>query len=230
MENAPLMLAEYKAQMCTIPAGSFKRGDFTVTLSAFEMGRTPVTVGMWQEFCQATGKTMPELPRFPVWKQGWDSVLDHPIVRVSWEDCKAYADWSGLLLPTEAQWEFAACGGLKDKLYPWGDDDPKDQLWWHQTNNLTGTAPAQRTNNVFINGYGLLDMSGNVWDWCSDWFGDYAKGNVKDPKGPSKGEDRIIRGGSWGYDSSFNFRCANRFGSRPDVGNSVVGFRLCSAH
>nr|WP_309692976.1 SUMF1/EgtB/PvdO family nonheme iron enzyme [Armatimonas sp.] len=131
--TAPLTLAEYKVQLQAIPGGSFKREGFTVTLSPFQMGRTPVTVGMWQEFCEATKRTIPECPISPVWEDGWDRMWDHPIVNVSWIECKAYADWAELLLPTEAQWEYAARGGLVGKIYPWGDEEPKDQVWWALT-------------------------------------------------------------------------------------------------
>ena len=227
--RAPLTLAEYKAQLQTIPAESFEREGFTVTLSPFQMGRTPVTVGMWQEYAKAklNGK-MPELSNYPVWKDGWDAVREHPMVRVSWEDCKAYADWGGLLLPTEAQWEYAARGGLSDKLYPWGDEEPKDQLWWTLTSGDKGTAPVERTNNVFINGYGLVDMAGNVWQWCLNWEGDYLKCAEKDPQGPEKSEYRILRGGSWDGDYVDYFCCANGIGHYPSELYDGWGFRLSS--
>ena len=92
--HAPLTLAEYKAELVTISGLG----------SPFRMGRTPVTVGMWQEYAKARlGGAMPELPEYPVWKNGWDAVREHPIVNVSWNDCQAYAEWAGLALPTEAQ-------------------------------------------------------------------------------------------------------------------------------
>jgi formylglycine-generating enzyme len=219
-------LDQYK--LMPIPAGSLKRGDFTVTLSAFQMGRTPVTVGMWQEYVAAKGLEMPALPDYPVWANGWDSVLDHPIVRVSWVDCKAYADWAGLLLPTEAQWEFAARGGLIDKEFPWGNDDPKNQLWWTPTSGDKGTTSVDRSNNVFVNGYGLCDMSGNVWEWCSDRYGDYAKRNETNPTGVSSGDGRVLRGGSWGNFDAFFFRCAFRDWVTPGNRYYVNGFRLSS--
>lgn len=203
MDKAPLTLAEYKSQMVAIPGKGFK------------MGRTPVTVGMWQEFCQATDRSMPELPDFPVWKDGWDAIRDHPIVNVSWEDCIAFAEWAELALPSAGQWEFAARGGLKDKLYPWGDEEPKDQLWWRETSDRIGTAPVQRANHVFVNGYGLVDMAGNVWEWCQDWFEEDKYHN--------------ICGGSWYSLSTNNYRCSVRDRYRPGGGFIYPGFRLCSA-
>ena len=227
--TAPLTLAEYKVQLQAIPGGSFEREGFTVTLSPFQMGRTPVTVGMWQEYAKAKLKgKMPELPDYPVWKDGWDAMRDHPIVRVSWEECKAYADWAELLLPTEAQWEYAARGGLVGKIYPWGDEEPKDQVWWALTSGEKGTAPVERTYNVFVNGYGLVDMAGNVWQWCADWYGEYPASGEKDPRGPDKGEVRVLRGGSWCYRSADFFRCAIRYWSDPSLRDGSGGFRLSS--
>ena len=218
--TAPLTLAEYKAQLQAIPGGSFEREGFTVTLSPFKMGRTPVTVGMWQEYAKAKlGDEMPELPEHPVWKDGWEAVRDHPMVMVNWEECKTYTDWAELLLPTEAQWEYAARGGLVGKTYPWGDDEPKDQLWWAPTSGGKGTAPVERTNGVFVNGYGLVDMAGNVRQWCSDWQGDYEK---------RKGTARVLRGSSWLNRDTMGFRCANRYGGTPSVWSDVWGLRLAS--
>ena len=227
--TAPLTLAEYKVQLQAIPGGSFKREGFTVTLSPFQMGRTPVTVGMWQEYAKAKLKgKMPELPDYPVWKDGWDAMRDHPIVRVSWEECKAYADWAELLLPTEAQWEYAARGGLVGKIYPWGDEEPKDQVWWALTSGEKGTAPVERTYNVFVNGYGLVDMAGNVWQWCADWYRAYEKRNVSNPIGTEKSNYRVLHGGSWFIDYTGDFRCAIRYRYYPSTGRSTCGFRLSS--
>jgi formylglycine-generating enzyme required for sulfatase activity len=225
--TAPLTLAEYKAQLQAIPGGSFERESFTVTLSPFRMGRTLVTVGMWQEYAKAklNGK-MPRLLDKPVWKDGWDAVRGHPMVNVSWLDCKAYADWAELLLPTEAQWEYAARGGLEGKEYPWGNEEPKDQLWWTPTSGDKGTASVERTNNIFVNGYGLVDMAGNVWQWCADWYEGYEKGDVLNPKGPEKGEYCVHRGGSWYFEDTVSFRCATRDWNTLSDGYYDGGFRL----
>jgi formylglycine-generating enzyme len=237
---APLTLDDYKAQLMPIPAGSFKREKSIITLSAFQMGRTPVTVGMWQEYAEANGLEMPELPKYPVWKDGWDSVRDHPMVRVSWNDIMGedgrggYSQWASevcgttLCLPTEAQWEFAARGGLIDKEFPWGNDDPKNQLWWTPTSGDKGTASVERGNNVFVNEYGLLDMSGNVWEWCSDWYVDYAKHNETDPTGAKKGDYRVLRGGSWFFNIAVIFRCAYWGRNAPGYRVYDSGFRLVS--
>jgi formylglycine-generating enzyme required for sulfatase activity len=235
--TAPMTLEEYKAQLQPIPGGSFKRDprsftftNNTITLTPFHMGRTPVTVGMWQEFAKATRNgEMPKLPESSVWIKGWDAVREHPIVRVSWDDCKAYANWAGLVLPTEAQWEYAARGGLEGKLYPWGNHEPNDQLCWTPTSGNNGTVSVERIKNVFVNGYGLVDMAGNVWEWCADWSGEYEGGNLTNPTGASSGEARILRGGSWCSDDSNKMCCAYRYWINPTFKNYDWGFRLCSS-
>jgi formylglycine-generating enzyme required for sulfatase activity len=228
---APLTLEEYKAQLMPIPGGSFKREGFTVTLSAFQMGRTPVTVGMWQEYAAAKDLEMPELPDYPVWNDGWNSVRDHPIVNVSWEDCKAYADWAELLLPTEAQWEFAASGG-DDRVYPWGDDWNKSKC--HCSTEKSGDAGGTASVGSYPAGpFGLSDVVGNVWDWCSDWYGDwydypYPTSNETDPVGTFSGKYRVLRGGAWSYYNAGTFRCSYRFANTPSGRFNNNGFRLSS--
>nr|WP_309692364.1 SUMF1/EgtB/PvdO family nonheme iron enzyme [Armatimonas sp.] len=198
------LLSAYKAELVPIPGFS----------TPFRMGRTPVTVGMWQEYAKAElGGTMPELPKYPVWEDGWESVLEHPIVNVSWEDCKAYADWAGLLLPTEAQWEFAASGG-DGRVYPWGDtwDASKCRCSKKKWGDCGGTSAV---GSFPAGPFGLVDMAGNVWEWCDGWYGDTQT-------------YRPLRGGSWSYVDAGDFRCAYR--SRDDPGGRIydVGFRLSS--
>lgn len=247
LTGAPLTIADYKAQMVQIPGGTFLMGGIrrddeqpvhSVALSSFRLGRTPVTVGMWQEFCTATGKEMPKLSDYPVWRGGWEAVLDHPIVNVSWEDCQEYAAWTSgvcgiaLSLPSEAQWEYAACGGLEGKEYPWGDAAPSDQLWWSKTSQRAGTASVDRRDYILENDFGLLDMSGNVWEWCSDWFGEEYYGSTDatnpNPMGPSSGTHKVNRGGSWDYSNEVIFRCAYRNDFTPAFRSYGIGFRLSS--
>jgi formylglycine-generating enzyme required for sulfatase activity len=173
---------------------------------------------------------------------------DHPVVHVSWFDAAAYAKWAGKRLPTEAEWEFAARGGLDGKKYVWGDEPFSDRH--PQCNNFQGHFPDQntakdgypRTSPVKAfppNGYGLYDMAGNVWQWCADWYlpDAYARtggGVAVNPAGPEHSFDprrrppeRVHRGGSFlccvGY--CFNFRPSARTGCTPDTGMSHVGFR-----
>ena len=174
---------------------------------------------------------------------------DHPVVHVSWFDAEAYARWAGKRLPTEAEWEFAARGGLVGKKYVWGDEPFSDEH--PQCNNFQGHFPDkntakdgfERTSPVRTfppNGYGLYDMAGNVWQWCSDWYlpDAYALAADQkiavDPQGPGHSFDprqrppeRVHRGGSFlccvGY--CFNYRPSARMGCTPDNGMSHLGFR-----
>ena len=163
---------------------------------------------------------------------------DHPAVHVSWNDAVAYAAWAGKRLPTEAEWELAARGGLEQKTYAWGDEltpngEHRCNIWQgtFPTDNtaedgFTGTAPARAFEP---NGYGLYGVAGNVWEWCSDWFSPtfHIEGPREDPKGPPSGTNRLIRGGSYlCHDSYCNrYRVAARSSNTPDSSTGNTGFR-----
>jgi formylglycine-generating enzyme len=232
---APLTLAEYKAQLVIIPAGSFLMGSpdtapdrrpvHKVSLPAFKLGRTPVTVAMFQEFCKATNRKMPDPPTW-----GW--IPDHPMVNVSWDEAKAMADWAGLRLPTEAEWEYAAQGDQPSPIFPWGDTYKDELAWSSLKEQRDKTAPVSRTNYIFINAYSLTDMAGNVFQWCADWYGAdyYASSPEENPKGPATGTDRILRGASWySYTTVTSHRVAGRAWSFPGKGGDSDGFRLAES-
>ncbi|MGZ4755787.1 MAG: formylglycine-generating enzyme family protein [Acidimicrobiia bacterium] len=163
---------------------------------------------------------------------------DHPVVHVSWDDALAYCAWAGSRLPTEAEWEYAARGGLEQQRFPWGQDlEPEGA---HRMNVWQGKFPVENTcadgwygtapvETYPPNGYGLHNTTGNVWEWCADWFGAdyYASSPELDPAGPRSGTHRVMRGGSYlCHDSYCNrYRVAARSGNTPDTSTGNLGFR-----
>ncbi|MFL5866397.1 MAG: formylglycine-generating enzyme family protein [Thermoleophilaceae bacterium] len=167
-----------------------------------------------------------------------DDRLDHPVVHVSWRDARAYCRWAGLRLPTEAEWEHAARGGLVQKRLPWGDDlEPGGE---HRMNVWQGTFPSSNTRedgylgtcpvDAFPpNGHGLHNTSGNVWEWCRDWFDAsfHRDGPRTDPSGPPRGEAKVIRGGSYLCHASYcnRYRVAARSSNTANSSTGNMGFR-----
>lgn len=167
-----------------------------------------------------------------------DSRLNHPVVHVSWNDAAAYAAWVGKQLPTEAQWEYAARGGLEQKLYPWGDDlTPNDEhrcnIWQGQfpIDDLAadGFAGSCSVDAFPPNAYGLYSVTGNVWEWCADWFHTAFSDSpiLHDPTGPTDGSSKVMKGGSFLCHASYcnRYRVAARTSNTPDSSASNIGFR-----
>lgn len=168
----------------------------------------------------------------------WRDIPDHPVVHVSHNDALAYCRWAGRRLPTEAEWEYAARGGLDGKRYAWGNELTPDGE--HRCNIWQGTFPKTNTREDGYlgtapvktfppNGYGLYEMAGNVWEWCSDWFlPKYYRNSPSDnPKGPTIGIGRVMRGGSYlCHDSYCNrYRVAARTSNTPESSSGNCGFR-----
>ncbi len=209
--------------MVLVPAGYFLMGSeegdkdeqprHKVYVDAFYIDTSEVTCARYKRFLEDTGYTPHQL-----WITEYDRPKD-PVVGVSWYDASAFARWAGKRLPTEAEWEKAARGGLAEKKYPWGDEIDRGKANY----NSFGTTPVK---SYEPNECGLYDMAGNVWEWCRDWYSKdyYDTTPHKNPHGPMLGEIKVVRGGAW-YNNESALRVSNRHKSYPSVGSFNTGFR-----
>jgi formylglycine-generating enzyme required for sulfatase activity len=204
-----------------------------VRLKGFFMGKTEITNAQYEKFDPPHAK-----------KRGkYSRAADDPVVNVTWRDAIAFCKWltrnegRTFRLPTEAEWEYAA-RGTDGRSFPWGDEPPStgtlhranfgegDSAATWKRDGFTYTAPV----GSFPSGsspFGIVDMAGNVWEWCTDWYGPYpiADGVAASVSGPASGSERVLRGGSWYHDTA-SMRCANRWSKEPDKMSSSVGFRV----
>lgn len=212
-------------RMIRVEAGTFQMGGYSneepvhsVTLSAdYYIGETEVTQELWTA-------VMGNNPSY------FTSDSRLPVECVSWNDCQTFITKLNALtganfrLPTEAEWEFAARGGNKSKGYTYSGSNAIGDVAWYKSNSESKTHVVKtKTPNEL----GIYDMSGNVWEWCSDWYGDYSSAAVTDPQGPSSGSHRVRRGGSWNLPDTYCLS-AYRWSVRLSYSDEHLGLRLAS--
>ena len=219
--------------MVYVPAGPFEMGSnngesdekpvHTVSLDAFWMDQTEVTNAMYALCVQAGVCDPPGNTTY--YRDG--AYGNHPVVSVNWQQASDYCAWAGSRLPTEAEWEKAARGGLEGKKYPWGDEAPTCQAGARKGAQYSGCSGRTVSVGTFQpNGYGLYDMAGNVWEWVADWYSAnyYSNSPSSNPTGPESGSTKVLRGGSWDY-YVYLIRSVFRYRYDPDYTNYYVGFR-----
>ena len=228
--NLSLTVNGVSFEMVYVEGGSFDMGATTeqggdansdeypvhsVTLSEYYIGRCEVTQELWEA-------VMGSNPSCFIGAQ-------KPVERVSWYECQEFVSRLNSLtgrtfrLPTEAEWEYAARGGKKSSHYKYSGSGNIGNVAWYKDNS--GSSSTHPVGTKSPNELGIYDMSGNVWEWCSDSYGDYGAGAQTNPQGPSSGSFRVLRGGSW-YNSARRCRVSNRNGDDPDLSDYFNGLRL----
>ncbi|UCH64636.1 MAG: formylglycine-generating enzyme family protein, partial [Ignavibacterium sp.] len=185
-----------------------------VFIDDFYIDKYEVTVKAYSEFCDSTGREMPVQPAY--------HTDEYPVANISWEDASAYADWKGKRLPTEAEWEYAALGGTISSNHYSGNSF-LDYVGWYSGNSNIVVHPIGKLDP---NEFGIYDMSGNVWEWCADWYSlsYYRSGDGISPTGPAGGSEKVLRGGSF-EDEEYFCRVKYRNKSFPNRKFENYGFR-----
>lgn len=206
--------------------GQFKdeRPIHNVILSNYYISKYEVTVKEYRKFTTATNRTFPSAPSW-----GWND--DAPMVKVSWNDARDYCAWLDTItgkkvrLPTEAEWEYAARGGKNSQRFTYSGSNTLDNVGWYylNANSRTAVIGLKKSNEL-----GIFDMSGNAWEWCSDWQGSYSSSIQRNPTGPASGNNKIFRGGSW-FDYGLGdseCRVETRYAYTPNSKVDDGGFRI----
>jgi formylglycine-generating enzyme required for sulfatase activity len=213
-----------------VPAGEFRMGLAEendarpvrrVRLAAFWLARTETTREQYARFRAATGRAEPGH-----WRHELFARPGSPVIGVTWHDAQAFCAWAEARLPTEAEWEYAA-RGADGRRYPWGNEPPTpERAVFHRDIGFAGTSPVAGAP-AGASPFGLLDMAGNAFEWCADWYSAdyYARAPGENPPGPAEGRQRVIRGGAW-----ISLPDACRAGARaqypPDAASVLIGFRV----
>ena len=228
-------------KMIPVEGGTFQMGSddsdaydkekpvHQVTLSSFSIGETEVTQALWYAVMGAKPTSSKS------WSADYGLGDNYPAYYVSWNDCQTFITKLNQMtgktfrLPTEAEWEFAARGGNKSNGYIFsGSNTIGDVAWYKVDSSDLGSSPDYGAHEVATkaaNELGIYDMSGNVWEWCQDWYGDYSSGSQTNPIGPSSGSDRVLRGGSWYFNARL-CRVSYRGNDTPTRANYGIGLRL----
>ena len=219
---------DFEPEMVFVEGGTFQMGSdtfsnrekptHTVTLDSFYIGKYPVTQKQWRNIMGNNPARFKDCDDCPIELVSWNDVQDF-LKKLNGKTGKEYR------LPTEAEWEFAARGGTKTKKYIYSGSNDSHEVAWHNENAGSKTHPVGQKKP---NDLGIYDMSGNVWEWCNDWYDDdyYQKSPVLNPQGPEKGDDRVVRGGFFLSGNNLVCRVSYRLRLNPSVIDSYLGFRF----
>lgn len=248
LDDKEIICEKDSSLMIYVPKGNFlmgfdgnearlsEKGEHQVSVDGFLIDQCPISWLQYHHFCDITNR---ERPRKPC----WDLDETEPVVNITWEDAEAYATWAGKILPTEAQWEKAAKGGFyldgdngscknsnPKRRYPWGNEGPSMSGWKANCQNEPeygerSTSPVGKYTKG-ASPYGCLDMVGNVWEWCSDWFDEnyYQTSSEPNPIGPRMGSAKVVRGGAWNSEHAM-VTTTCRSWMETDKWWNVIGFR-----